>query len=139
MIPVPPLPAESTMRQPAGGREGDVVDEARAWASLMTNLLVLPGLGSLLAGRRAGWPQAAVALVGFVLSTIWLAWFVVAWWRTGSFPLDGGPYLPMGLLGVFLFAVSWVWGLVTGLALGRESRAPRASRRRTIDSLPPGA
>ena len=100
------------------------MDEARAWACLMTNLLVLPGLGSLLAGRRAGWPQAAVALVGFVLSTIWLAWFVVAWWRTGSFPLDGGPYLPMGLLGVFLFAVSWVWGLVTGLAVVGESRAP---------------
>ena len=115
------------------------MDEARAWASLMTNLLVLPGLGSLLAGRRAGWPQAAVALVGFVLSTIWLAWFVVAWWRTGSFPLDGGPYLPMGLLGVFLFAVSWVWGLVTGLALVGESRAPRARRRGAVDTLPPGA
>jgi len=115
------------------------VDEARAWASLMTNLLVLPGLGSLLAGRRAGWPQAAVALVGFVLSTIWLAWFVVAWWRTGSFPLDGGPYLPMGLLGVFLFAVSWVWGLVTGLAVVGESRALRARRRGAVDTLPPGA
>ena len=45
------------------------MDEARAWTSLMTNLLVLPGLGSLLAGRRAGWPQAALALAGFALST----------------------------------------------------------------------
>ena len=67
----------------------------------------------------------ALALVGFALSTAWLAWFVVAWSRTGSFPLDGGPYLPMGLLGVLLFAVSWMWGLVTGLAVVRESRAQR--------------
>jgi hypothetical protein len=106
------------------------VDEARAWASLMTNLLVLPGLGSLLAGRRAGWPQAALALVGFILTTVWLAWFVGACWRTGSFPLDGGPYLPMGLLGVFLFAVSWGWGLVTGLAVVRQSRAPQSRHQR---------
>jgi len=113
------------MRAARRGLEGDGVDEARAWASLMTNLLVLPGLGSLLAGRRAGWGQAALALVGFALSTAWLAWFVVAWSRTGSFPLDGGPYLPLGLLGVLLFAVSWMWGLVTGLAVVRESRAQR--------------
>ena len=101
------------------------MDEARAWACLMTNLLVLPGLGSLLAGRRAGWPQAALAFVGFALSTVWLGWFVIAWSRTGSFPLDGGPYLPLGLLGVLLFAVSWMWGLVTCLAVVRESRAQR--------------
>ena len=105
------------------------MDEALAWASLITNLLVLPGLGSLLAGRRAGWPQAALALAGFALSTVWLAWFVIAWSRTG-FPLDGGPYLPLGLLGVFLFAVSWVWGLITGLAVVRESRAPQSRRQR---------
>ena len=106
------------------------MDEARAWTSLMTNLLVLPGLGSLLAGRRVGWPQAALALAGFALSTVWLGWFVIAWSRTGSFPLDGGPYLPMGLLGVFLFGVSWVWGLLTGLAVVRESRAPQSRHQR---------
>jgi hypothetical protein len=89
----------------------------------MTNLLVLPGLGSLMAGRREGWPQAALALAGFALSTVWLLWFVVTWSRTGSFPLDGGPYLPMGALGVVVFAVSWVWGLFTGLRVVRESRA----------------
>jgi hypothetical protein len=102
------------------------MDEARAWACLMTNLLVLPGLGSLLAGRRSGWPQAALALVGFALSAVWLIWFVVAWSRTGSFPLDSGPYLPVGLLGVLLFAVSWTWGLLTGLGVVREARPPLA-------------
>jgi len=102
------------------------MDEARAWACLMTNILVLPGLGSLLAGRRVGWLQAAVALGGFALSAAWLAWFVAAVFRDGAFPLDGGPYLPEGALGVLLFAVSWGWGLLTGLALVRASRGPRA-------------
>jgi hypothetical protein len=100
------------------------MDEARAWACLMTNLLVLPGLGSLLGGRRAGWAQAALALVGFALSAVWLVWFVAAFLREGGFPLDGGPYLPMGILGVALFGASWVWGLATGLSLVSGSRRP---------------
>jgi hypothetical protein len=110
------------------------VDEARAWACLMTNLLVLPGLGSLLAGRRAGWAQAALALIGFALTTVWLVWFVVDWSRTGSFPLDGGPYLPAGLLGVLLFAASWGWGLGTGLGVVRESRVAKTRSGRSVDA-----
>lgn len=101
------------------------VDETRAWACLMANMLVLPGLGSLIAGRRSGWAQAAVAMAGFALTTVWFVWFVAAWARSGTFPLDPGPYLPAGALGVLLFAVSWTWGLVTGLAvvLGARGRA----------------
>jgi hypothetical protein len=108
------------------------MDEARAWACLMTNLLVLPGLGSLLAGRRVGWLQAALALVGFALSTVWLVWFVATFFREGGFPLDGGPYLPAGLLGVLVFAVSWVWGLLTGLRVVRESRGARTGSGRSV-------
>ena len=98
------------------------VDETRAWACLMANLLVLPGLGSLIAGRRSGWAQAAVALAGFALTTVWFVWVVAAWAREGTFPLDAGPYLPAGALGVLLFGVSWVWGVVTGLAVVRGAR-----------------
>jgi len=120
------------------------MDEARAWASLMTNLLVLPGLGSVLAGRRVGWIQAALALVGFALSAFWLVWFAAALVREGGFPLDGGPYLPLGLAGVLLFAVSWIWGLVTGLGILGESRRTPSGRGRSgaggpVDRVPPGA
>jgi hypothetical protein len=104
------------------------MDEARAWACLMTNLLVLPGLGSLLGGRRIGWIQAALALVGFALSAFWLLWFAAALLREGGFPLDGGPYLPGGLTGVLLFAVSWIWGLLTGLSVLGETRDARRGR-----------
>jgi hypothetical protein len=96
----------------------------------MANLLVLPGLGSLIAGRRSGWAQAAVALAGFALTTVWFVWFVAEWARSGNFPLDAGPYLPAGALGVLLFAVSWTWGLITGLAvvLGARGRADTGGR-----------
>ena len=92
----------------------------------MANALVLPGLGSLIAGRRSGWAQAAVALAGFALTAVWFVWFVAAWLREGSFPLDAGPYLPAGALGVVLFALSWVWALATGLQLVRRSRGGRS-------------
>jgi len=104
---------------------GDAADEARAWACLLTHPLVPPRLGPIIGGRRSGWPQAAVALVGFVLTTVWLVWFLAAWLRGGEFPLDPGPYLPVGGLGVLLFAVSWVWSLLTGLLIVRDARGRR--------------
>jgi hypothetical protein len=110
----------------SGARPGrEPLDEARAWACLLTNLLVLPGLGSIAAGRRSGWPQAAIALFGFALTTVWLVSFVGAWLRAGEFPLDAGPYLPAGVLGLLVFGASWVWGLVTGVLVVHESRARR--------------
>jgi hypothetical protein len=99
----------------------------------LTNLLVLPGLGSIAAGRRSGWPQAAAALAGFTLTTVWLVSFLAAWLRSGGFPLDAGPYLPLGLAGLLLFAVSWIWGLVTGLLVVRHARG------RAFDTPPPRA
>jgi len=116
---------------PASGREP--MDEARAWACLLTNLLVLPGLGSLMAGRRAGWPQAALALVGFALTTVWLGWFLLAWSRGGEFPLDPGPYFSVGAAGILIFGVSWLWGLLTGLVVLRGARPRR------FDTPPPRA
>jgi hypothetical protein len=123
-------PQDERRRIDSGGAEDErrrihfaaAEDEARAWACLFTNLLVLPGLGSIIAGRRSGWPQAAIALAGFVLTTVWLVWFLAAWSRGGEFPLDPGPYLPVGALGVLLFTVSWVWSLLTGLLIVRDAR-----------------
>ena len=90
-------------------------DEAVAWGGLVANLLVLPGLGSLLVGRRVGWIQAALALGGFVLTLIWLVSFLQAWISLGEFPLDAGPEMARGLYGIALFAVAWLWSLGTSL------------------------
>ena len=51
----------------------------RARAAFSANLAVLPGLGSLLAGRREGWLQAPLALAGLTLSVRWLALVLADW------------------------------------------------------------
>ncbi|HET8644145.1 MAG TPA: hypothetical protein VFO85_01575, partial [Vicinamibacteria bacterium] len=67
------------------------VDRARAWTALATNVAVLPGLGSLLLGRRVGWLQAPLAVAGFVLTVGWLALVLSAWMRDGVLPVGEVP------------------------------------------------
>jgi hypothetical protein len=105
------------------GRE---VDETLAWSCLATNLLVLPGLGSLVARRRVeGLGQAVLALGGTALALYWLVSFGREWMRTEELPTDGGPDFAYGLLGVAVFAVGWLWSLVTSLLVVRAVRRPR--------------
>ena len=98
------------------------MDERRALSCLAANLLVLPGLGTLVAGRRSGLVQAALALVGFVLIMLWLTAFVLDWIERGGVPPGGGPHLSWGILGIVVGGVAWVWSLVTGLAVIKETR-----------------
>jgi hypothetical protein len=98
------------------------LDRDRAWASLLANALVLPGLGSMMAGRRAsGLVQAALSLVGFALTMVWMWSFFGIWLRQG-FPEDLGPRWALGVTGLVLFGVSWIWALLSGLAIVREAR-----------------
>jgi hypothetical protein len=89
---------------------------------LLTNVLVLPGLGSILGGNRVGWVQAPLAIAGFVLTSVWAVSFAVGWVRAGTFPSEGGPHLRLGLVGVALFVVAWFWALGTSLRILRQSR-----------------
>jgi hypothetical protein len=97
--------------------------QSKAWACLMTNVLVLPGLGTLAGGRRAtGLVQAVLSLVGVVLVCVWLIAFVTTVVRTGELPSDLGRYGGLGMIGLLLAIVSWAWGLASGLALVREAK-----------------
>jgi hypothetical protein len=97
-------------------------DEAAAWSGMAANLLVLPGLGSLMAGRKVGWLQAVLASSGALLSLLWLVSFVRACIRLGAVPLDAGPDLGVGLAGIAAFGVAWLWALVTSLDVVRRAR-----------------
>jgi hypothetical protein len=97
--------------------------QSKAWACLMTNVLVLPGLGTLAGGRRAtGLVQAVLSLVGVVLACVWLFAFVMTVVRTSELPSDLGRYGGLGMFGLLLAIVSWVWGLASGLTLVREAK-----------------
>jgi len=89
----------------------------------MTNVLVLPGAGTLAAGRRlTGFVQAILALLGFVLVCAWMVYWVGEMVRTATLPEGLGPHAGLGLFGLLLAVVSWVWGLLSGLAILREAR-----------------
>lgn len=98
----------------------------KAWTLLLTNALVLPGLGSFLAGRRwAGALQAATALLGFALTVVWLWSYAAEILRLHGLPEGLGPHTALGLAGLLVFLVSWAWSLGSGLAILREATGPR--------------
>ena len=99
------------------------MDETRAWTALSMNLLVLPGLGSFVVGRRiAGVAQAVVALIGAGMSLWWLILMSAQWARDGHFPIDGGDDFRLGVTGVIVFGAAWMWSLATGLSVVRGVR-----------------
>jgi hypothetical protein len=104
-----------------------LIDWPTAWACLVTNLGTLPGLGSLAAGRKVGYAQATLALLGFILSLVWLGCFLLDWYREGALPLEFRPSLWIGLAGLGLFGTGWTWALETSLALLREARKNTSS------------
>ena len=99
------------------------LDETFAWGCLVTNLVGVPGVGTLLAGHRAaGAGQLALALAGGVPLTYYVLAFLGAVLRTLSVPPEGGPPLGIGLLGLGLFAAGWLWSLVSSVQVLRLSR-----------------
>jgi hypothetical protein len=98
-----------------------------AWGCLTTNL-AMPGFGSVVAGRRVGYVQAAIYLSAFVITVVFgmrfILWALQNWkwvhgeegdrlealavmWRLARWPL-------VGILG---FLVSWLWALATSLSI----------------------
>jgi hypothetical protein len=103
-----------------------------AWGCLTANM-ALPGSGSLPAGRISGYPQLLFAIVGTVLTTVFgvrlLLWMLANWARLRDPAADHREiFLQMwlvlrwALLGMGLFAVSWLWALATGYDIVRSAR-----------------
>ncbi|MCZ7636453.1 MAG: hypothetical protein M5U12_10770 [Verrucomicrobia bacterium] len=112
----------------ASGRDRPV-DRATAWACLWTNVLTLPGLGSVAAGRAIGYAQAGTALAGFGLTLHGLFRIVRAWLDVGELPVGFTTSFWVSLVGVAMFAAAWLWALITSLGILRDARphegAPR--------------
>jgi hypothetical protein len=99
--------------------------------------LAFPGSGSLAAGRRSGYLQLALALGSLALTLIAFARFV-AWYSANSARFDEADALDKTvetlramrgpLLGLALFAVSWLWALGTSLAVLGAAKEAEARR-----------
>ncbi len=103
-----------------------------AWGCFTTNL-AMPGFGSLLAGRKLGYPQAVLCIVGLILTMILGVRFAI--WIIPRYSAlqnpEGDPFeglqqmwlqLRWPLLGIAVFALAWLWALTTSLTILREAR-----------------
>lgn len=114
-------------------------------ACLLTNVTLLPGSGSLIAGRWTGYLQMLLAFSGMMLTLALGGVYVKLLLRFGAFANRMSDFLPAsqnavaslfheharvfwgGLGGIGLFAVGWLWALVSGLLILNESgRKPPA-------------
>ena len=102
------------------------LDKTKARICVTLNLLVLPGLGTIIAGRRSGWLQAVLALVGFGLNIAWALWFFARFLRSEELPEDLTAHVWLALTGVALFLVAWLWTLASSLQILREARTTKA-------------
>jgi hypothetical protein len=108
------------------------LNRATAWGCLTSNLAI-PGSGTIVAGRRTGYLQGALALAGMGLTTVYgvrfITWYFANRERlqqdgTDPFGVAGEIWVAVrwALLGMALFAVGWLWALGSSLAALREAR-----------------
>ena len=91
----------------------------KAWSCLIANLVVLPGLGSVVARRKVGYLQMLLAIGGFVLTLVALIRIVLLWARDYLLPDDPNLYRA-AIIGIGIFLFSWTWSLLTSLAVFRQ-------------------
>lgn len=98
------------------------VERSKAWSYLVTNLLVMPGLGSVMASHKtAGYLQMILALAGFVVTLIALVRIVLVWVQEFQLPNDPHLYYA-AIAGIAIFLVAWIWSLGTSLTFFREKK-----------------
>jgi hypothetical protein len=95
--------------------------------------LAMPGIGSLLAKRAVGWPQATLTVTAFTLTAFFGLKFVLWFFQNRAY-LFGDESDPIellqsmwqnvrfALLGMGLFIFSWLWALITNASILRAAK-----------------
>ena len=100
----------------------------RIISCVLMNLLATPGLGSVMARRwLAGTGQLVLSVVGFALMMVWFLQTVGQIFSELNQTASAPPSGRLGLMGVGLFALAWVWSLVTSLRLLRSGSGGMAA------------
>jgi 4a-hydroxytetrahydrobiopterin dehydratase len=96
----------------------------RTARNALLNILMFPGLGSLLAGRRvAGIGQIVFVTAGSALLLIWLYKILSQYYGLMFGDVKPEPVGWIGITGGILFVISWLWASVTSFSLFREASA----------------
>jgi 4a-hydroxytetrahydrobiopterin dehydratase len=90
---------------------------------MLMNLLATPGLGSLMARRWfEGIGQTILSVGGFILMLVWFYKLVIVqFYGQMNGTVQPHPVGWIGLLGAILFAIAWLWSLVTSISLMRSA------------------
>jgi len=96
---------------------------------VIINLAAFPGLGTIMAKRRAGYIQATLMVAGFLLLMGFMSYFIYATFQLiktqGSMEdllAACRPYAWAGCSGLALTLVAWFWALFSSLSLIRQSK-----------------
>jgi hypothetical protein len=103
--------------------------------------VALPGFGTCSAGsRKTGITQIVSAMIGFLLTNAFAVWFVKYWMqtgrnpaevmaesysRTGMWPTDETRWVLIGLGGVALFSMTFIWGMVFAFSYRQRLRVEK--------------
>ena len=122
------------MKTFSGPKNHDAAGRKTAQGYAATNV-VLPGLGSLTAGRKVGFIQLVLCLGGFGMTLgfgmRFVFWALAHWSEFQNANPDVDPLKNLRdlwdqarwpLLGIFMFLVSWLWALSTSRSLLIKSR-----------------
>jgi hypothetical protein len=105
-----------------------------------TTNLVIPGLGSLVGGRKIGYLQLVLCYLGEGITLIFgvrLIYWTLAHWSTIYHPNtedplaalhEMWPQMRLPLLGILLFAIAWLWALLTSYQLLGEAKQKDGSK-----------
>ena len=103
----------------------------------LLNILMFPGLGSLMAGRwLAGLGQLVFVTAGSVLLFVWLYKILSQYYGLMFGDVKSEPVGWIGITGGILFGISWLWALVTSFSLFREA-ARQETQSLAENSRPP--
>jgi hypothetical protein len=120
-------------------RNPDLSPHEAAQGCLTANLAV-PGLGSVLVGRKVGFVQMAIYFSGFALTLTFglrLIYWVLSHWSAfyAEFYSPGADVLAAmsdlwhrirwALLGIGLFLISWIWALSTSRTVLAEANSKK--------------
>jgi 4a-hydroxytetrahydrobiopterin dehydratase len=112
----------------------------RVITCVLLNLVATPGLGSLMAQRRAeGIGQIGLSLAGFVMMMVWFFAVMKSYYHQ-MFAGEGTTHETIGLQGLAigggLFALAWVWTLFTSLSLLRHAKNSEAEEIKILSAPP---
>lgn len=96
---------------------------ASARNAALVNQLATPGLGTLMLGKLVlGFSQLALAIAGFALVLVWFVAVLGQYYGQISGNVEVKPVGWIGLTGAGLFAVAWLWSLVTSIGFIRTAK-----------------